>query len=70
MRKGTFVLYNGVLAVVVRDGVECSAEAAGELDDHVGVWFGELADDGRPIVWTIPLDCVLAQPVVAPEFAH
>ena len=70
MGKGTFISYNGALAVVVRDGAECSIEAGGDLDDHLGVWFGEIAADGRPIVWTIPLDCVVAQPVVAPEFAH
>jgi hypothetical protein len=70
MGKGTFVLYDGALAVVVRDGAECSAEAGGELDDHVGVWFGEVAADGKPIVRTIPIDCVLTQPIVAPAFAH
>ena len=70
MGRGTFVLYEGALAVVVRDGAECSAQAGGELDDHVGLWFGEIAADGRPIVWTIPRGLVAAQPVVAPKFAH
>jgi hypothetical protein len=70
MRNGTFVRYNGSLAVVVRDGAECTAEAGGDLDDHVGLWFGESSADGRPIVWTIPLDCVVSQPSVVPEFAH
>jgi hypothetical protein len=70
MRKGTFVVYNGALAVVVRDGAECTAEAGGELDDHVGVWFGEVAADGKPIVRTIPLELVTAHPIVAPAFAH
>jgi hypothetical protein len=70
MKKGTFVLYDGALAVVARDGAECSAEAGGELDDHLGLWFGESDADGKPIVRTIPLELVAAQPVVEPAFAH
>jgi len=70
MRIGGFVLYGGALAVVVRDGAECSAEAGGELEDHVGLWFGELTADGRPIVRTIPAELVAAQPIVAPEYQH
>jgi hypothetical protein len=70
MREGTFVCYHGRLAVVVRDGARCTAEAGGDLDDHLGLWFGEITAEGRPVVWTIPAEYVEVQPVVDPSFAH
>ena len=70
MHIGTFVSYQGDLGVVVRDGSRCPAEAGGDLLDHLGVWFGEVADDGRPVVRTIPAELVEAQPVVLPVFSH
>lgn len=68
--KGRFVRYNGLPAVVVRDGAECTAEAGGELDDHLGLWFGEVDRDGSPLVYTIPTEYVLEQQPLNPVFLH
>ena len=37
-------------------------------NDHVGVWFGTLDNDGRPIVCTIPIEYLRSGP--KPTFQH
>ena len=37
-------------------------------DDHVGVWFGTLDKDGRPVVCTIPIEYLRNGP--SPSFQH
>jgi hypothetical protein len=37
-------------------------------DDHVGVWFGTIDQNGRPIVCTIPIEYLQDGP--KPTFQH
>ncbi len=66
-----FVRYNGKVAVVVCSGPALTAAHPGsDLDDHLGLWFGETSEEGRPIVYTIPAGYVDDPPGVAPEWRH
>lgn len=66
-----FVLYDGKCAAVVSSGAELTAAHPGsDLDDHLGLWFGEVAEDGRPIVYTIPAAYVDDMPTREPQYRH
>lgn len=66
-----FVRYNGQIAAVVSSGPELTAQHPGsDLDDHLGLWFGETSETGRPIVYTIPAEYVNDQAVVEPDYRH
>jgi hypothetical protein len=66
-----FVRYNGQVAAVVKSGRELSAEnPQSDLDDHVGLWFGETDDEGRPIVHTIPAEISEQCEALTPRYQH
>ena len=66
-----FVRYNGQIATIVKSGPELTAEAPGsDLNDHLGLWFGETTPAGQPIVYTIPAEYVQAAEQVQPVFRH
>ena len=60
---GTFVRVGKDLRVVVG-----SADGADVPDEHVAVWFGEVSDDGRPKVRTVPVS--YCEPVDGVELYH
>lgn len=69
---GSFVEFDGLLAVVVGVGGENDIP-----EDHLAVWFGEpqgkrISQGGegdlKPIVWTVPEEYCL--PANAPEVKH
>ena len=67
----TFVRYNGQVAVIVKSGPDLTAEHQGrDLDDHLGLWFGEVNESGRPIVYTIPREYVEQSPIESPDYQH
>jgi hypothetical protein len=66
-----FVRYNGNTAVIAMNGNELSDEhPESDLSDHLGLWFGEVTEDGRPIVYTIPAEYVEQAEVMLPECRH
>lgn len=66
-----FVVYDGKVAAVVSSGPELTAAHPGsDLDDHLGLWFGEVSEEGRPIVYTIPAAYVDEMAAVAPAWRH
>ncbi|SFI09117.1 hypothetical protein [Planctomicrobium piriforme] len=66
-----FVRYNDQVAVIVKSGQELLAENPGsDLDNHLGLWFGEVNEAGRPIVYTIPEEHVDAAETVSPIYQH
>lgn len=69
MEKGTFVNYCGFVGVIVRDFADLTILHP-DLDDHLGVWFGDKDDHGSPIVKTIPAEYVQSQSVVHPVYQH
>lgn len=64
-----FVVYNGLVAAVVKTGIELSADG-NDLDDHLGLWFGEKGINGDPIVYIIPAEYVESCPVLEPTYRH
>ena len=60
---GSFVRVGKDLGVVVG-----SADAEDVPDEHVAVWFGEVSDDGRPKVRTVPVS--YCEPVDGVELYH
>ena len=66
-----FVRYNGKVAVIVKTGEELIADHPGsDLEDHLGVWFGEANEEGKPIVYTIPAEYVLQCEAISPNYVH
>ena len=66
-----FVRYNGQIATIVKNGPELTAENPGsDLNDHVGLWFGETTEAGQPIVYTIPAEYAEEAERVLPVFRH
>ena len=55
--KGEIVSINNKVGVIVLTG----KQLGGDLEDHVGVWFGNSAD-GVPEVWTVPTECLTPGP--------
>ncbi len=49
--KGDFVAINDRVGVILMTAAELSAD----LEDHTGVWFGDL-ENGIPEIWTIPTE--------------
>ena len=62
-QNGSFVRVGKDLGVVVG-----SADGADVPDEHVAVWYGEVSDDGRPKVRTVPVD--FCEPVDGVELYH
>ncbi len=66
-----FVRYNGQIAAIVKSGQELVVEMPeSDLDDHLGLWFGEFNDEGRPIVHTIPAKYADESQQVFPIYQH
>ena len=66
-----FVRYNGQVAVIVQSGSDLMMVYPDSgLDDHLGLWFGEMHDDGRPVVYTIPKEYVDQAEAVVPVYRH
>lgn len=66
-----FVRYNGMVAVIVKSGSDLTAELqVSELDDHLGLWFGEVNETGQPVVCTIPAEYVQQAEAVSPDYRH
>ena len=72
MKKGDFIEFDGLLAVVV--GIEGDDDVP---EDHVALWFGDIegrrssagGTGGRiPEVWTVP--SALCAPAKTPIFRH
>ena len=66
-----FIRFNSQIAMIVKTGPELTAENPGsDLDDHLGLWFGETEETGQPIVHTIPAEYVNDAEKVEPIFRH
>jgi hypothetical protein len=58
---GRLILYNSKPAVVVKNGKQLTA-AQSDMNDHLGLWFGEVSAQGEAIVYTIPAEYVTLEP--------
>lgn len=66
-----FVRHNGQLGIIVKSGNELTADIFdSDLDDHLGLWFGEADEAGRPIVYTIPAEYVAQIEVIVTRYQH
>jgi ABC-type glycerol-3-phosphate transport system substrate-binding protein len=66
-----FVRYNGNTAVIAMNGQELTDEHPGsDLSDHLGLWFGDVTEDGRPIIYTIPAEYVGQAEMIPPDYRH
>lgn len=66
-----FVRYNDKVAVIAQSGPELSTDHPGsDLSDHLGLWFGEVDDEGHPIVYTIPAEYVEVAETIRPVYRH
>lgn len=66
-----FIRFNSQIAAIVKTGTELMAENPGcDLDDHLGLWFGEATESGQPIVHTIPAEYINQAEQVEPTFRH
>ena len=66
-----FVRYNGMVAAIVKSGRDLVAEHQGsDLDDHLGLWFGEVNEAGQPVVYIIPAEYVQQAEAISPDYRH
>ena len=66
-----FVRYQGRVGIIAEIGQEMTEKSIGsDLDDHLGLWFGDFDQTGRPVIYSIPAELVQQSEAVESVVQH
>ena len=66
-----FVRYQGRVGIIAETGREMTEKNIGsDLDDHLGLWFGDFDQAGRPVIYSIPAELVQQSEAVESVLQH